>query len=850
MIKEGIKELFMQMPLGYAYYEIVLGNTKLSKEYVLAEANDAFFDLLGLDRKQSLHKNVSLLLKDKLEASAWPAFYNSLDCAGKDGCLTVSVGNHTFKVTVYNHDPSGVITIFDDITEIQSELESQKEINKKLYQDIEIFFNSTQDGLFFVEYKNGEFRYIRNNQVHQSLTGMTTPLMEGKTPAEAMGDEVGSLLQEGYKKCIASGKSMMYEETIEFMGIPRDWLVRLTPVKENGQVSYIFGSRLDITELKKLREDKEHLLQNLNSMFTEHLAVMLILDMKTGKILDANPSACKFYGYSREEILTMHIQDISDSSNDAMKLMCIQALNNDKPYSFFPHRVKNGDVKMVDIYSSLITYEGESQLYSIIFDVSDREKFRYDLYWDNELLSVTLNSIGDGVVTTDNEGKITYLNQAAQEITGWRNETAYAQPFEQIFDLRNETTGEPISNPVSAVLKTGKMVELANHTVLLNRQGDFIPITDSAAPIKDQTGRVYGVVMVFHDVSHEKRQQQRILYLSYHDALTEIFNRRYMEEEMIRMDNASMLPITVIMGDVNGLKVTNDVFGHKTGDLLLREVAKIFQSTIQNNGVTARWGGDEFLVLLPKTDTPQAQKFIQKLNEQFRKNDHLPLQLSVSLGFDIKHSVYDNLHQVLQKAEEQMYHRKLLEGKSYRNRIINTLLATLHEKDIETEDHTLRIETYCIALAEKMKLSPEEKNDLVLLSMLHDIGKVGISMEVLKKNAPLSEEEWKEVRRHPEIGYRIAQNTPELITVSDYILSHHERWDGTGYPRGLRETEIPLLCRILAVADAYDAMTSNQAYRKAMDSEKAMEEIRCCAGTQFDPEIARIFLEVNKLLMA
>ena len=216
---------------------------------------------------------------------------------------------------------------------------------------------------------------------------------------------------------------------------------------------------------------------------------------------------------------------------------------------------------MVDVYSSPITYEGENQLFSIIFDVSDREKFRYDLYWDNELLSVTLNSIGDGVVTTDNEGNITYLNQAAQEITGWNNETAAARPFEKIFDLRNETTGEAISNPVSAVLRTGKIVGLANHTVLLNRQGDFIPITDSAAPIKDQTGHVYGVVMVFHDVSNEKRQQRRIMYLSYHDSLTGIFNRRYMEEEMIRMDKSSMLPITVIMGDVNGLKVTNDVFG-------------------------------------------------------------------------------------------------------------------------------------------------------------------------------------------------------------------------------------------------------------------------------------------------
>ncbi|WP_312445338.1 HD domain-containing phosphohydrolase [Lacrimispora sp.] len=847
MTKEGRENFFMQMPLGYAYYEIIIGSTERAREYVLAEANDAFFDLWSLDKEKAFHNNVSLLLKDEAKASAWHTFHEHLGNAEKEKHFTVIIGKRSFKVTVYTPAPDGLAAIFDEITEINGELESQREINERLTREIDIFFNSTQDGLFFLEYKNGEFRYIRNNSVHQKLTGMTIPLMEGKTPIEAMGDDVGGILQEGYKKCVATGVTIMYEETVEFKGSPRDWLVRLTPVKENGKVSYIIGSRLDITELKKLREDKEQLLENLNSMFTEHSAVMLIIDMKTGKILNANPSACRFYGYTREEILAMHIQDISETSNDAIKRMRVQNHNNEKPYSLFTHRLKSGEVKMVDVYSSPITYEGENQLFSIIFDVSDREKFRYDLYWDNELLSVTLNSIGDGVVTTDNEGKVTYLNQAAQEITGWNNETASERPFEEIFDLRNEATGESISNPISAVLKTGKIVGLANHTVLLNRQGDFIPITDSAAPIKDQTGHMYGVVMVFHDVSHEKRQQRRIMYLSYHDSLTEIFNRRYIEEEMIRIDRASMLPIAVIMGDVNGLKVTNDVFGHKTGDLLLKEVAKTFQHTIQKNGIAGRWGGDEFLILLPKTDTIKAQDIIQQLEEEFKKNDRLPLQISVSLGFDVKHSVYENLHQILQKAEEQMYHKKLLEGKSWRNRIINTLLATLHEKSMETEEHALRIETYCIAMAEKLDLAPEEKNDLALLSMLHDIGKVGISMEILKKPGPLSDEEWKEVKRHPEIGYRIAQNTPELSTVSEYILSHHERWDGTGYPRGLKENEIPLLCRILAVADAYDAMTSNLVYRMAMDSQNAMEEIRRCAGTQFDPSVAELFLELNKI---
>jgi len=221
-------------------------------------------------------------------------------------------------------------------------------------------------------------------------------------------------------------------------------------------------------------------------------------------------------------------------------------------------------------------------------------KLQQNLEEEKELIRVTLESIGDGVVTTDEKGNIKLLNKIAQKITGWSEEEAKGRPFSEVFKLISEITGDTIENPVSKVLKKGKIVGLANHTVLITKNGQQVPIADSAAPIKDEKGQLHGIVMVFRDVTEEKKRQQRILYMSYHDSLTGLYNRRFMEEELKRLDTSRQLPLSIIMGDVNGLKLTNDVFGHNAGDKLLIRAAEIVKESCRKEDIVARWGGDEF----------------------------------------------------------------------------------------------------------------------------------------------------------------------------------------------------------------------------------------------------------------
>ncbi|HML38525.1 MAG TPA: PAS domain S-box protein [Bacillota bacterium] len=597
-------------------------------------------------------------------------------------------------------------------------------------------------------------------------------------------------------------------------------------------------------DIQEMQGENEALANRLQSMFDRHSALMLLIEPVSGKIVDANTAACNFYGYSKEELLNLTIMDINMLPVDETERRRLTLYEEKQRYFLFPHRLKNGEIRFMDVYTSPIPDGDHMLLYSIFFDVTDRENYRNELVREQEMLRTTLESIGDGVVTTDGSGVITSLNSVAQNITGWKWKEAEGRPFADVFRLMNEETGQPVENLIEKVLKTGRITGLGNHTVLRRRQGELIPIADSAAPIRTDDGKIFGVVMVFRDISKEREQNEQIRFLSYHDYLTGLYNRRYIEEAMVRLDARKNLPISVVMGDVNGLKITNDVFGHKAGDSLLKNVVKTLEDNCREGDLIARWGGDEFVMFMPRTEIRDAEQIIQNIKQSCDEISDSALRVSLSLGCAVKEKPEEDLRSILQLAEENMYHQKLLDGKSYRNAIINTLLAMLYEKSIETEEHTERLGIFCRCMGRRLQLSSKEMDELSLLAVLHDIGKVGVSRLILQKPDQLKSVEWEEMKRHPEIGYRIAQATPELAIVADFILSHHERWDGTGYPRGLKGEEIPLVCRILAIADAYDAMVNDRVYRNAMSRDDALMELKKNAGTQFDPQIVELFIDM------
>ncbi|HWQ06758.1 MAG TPA: transporter substrate-binding domain-containing protein [Feifaniaceae bacterium] len=465
-----------------------------------------------------------------------------------------------------------------------------------------------------------------------------------------------------------------------------------------------------------------------------------------------------------------------------------------------------------------------------------------ELLREKEMLDITLQSIGDGVVATDIAGAITLINQTAQTLTGWGDE-AIGKPFSEVLQLVSEETGLSAESPIQKALLTGETVALANHTALVTRMGSRIPVADRAAPIRDEEGHIYGVVMVFRDIAQEKAQRERIDYIVSHDSMTGLYNRYYMEDRIQSLERADDAPFAVIMGDLNGLKLVNDAFGHNAGDIFIIKVAEILRESCREGDLVGRWGGDEFLVLMPGGTADAAEHFIDRVLRRCTEESDERIQLSIAMGYAVKTPGGKDFQEILRQAEQWTYRRKLMIEKSFRNSIINALLSTLSAKSEETEEHAERLQQYCTQVGKILGVSAKELDEMALFAMLHDIGKVGINDGILQKPGPLTDEEWNEMKKHPEIGFRIAQNNLDLAPVAEYILCHHEHWDGSGYPRGMKGEDIPLLSRILTVVDAFDAMTSERVYRKAISREAAAAELLQCAGKQFDPEIVRVFVE-------
>lgn len=521
-------------------------------------------------------------------------------------------------------------------------------------------------------------------------------------------------------------------------------------------------------------------------------------------------------------------------------------------YLGFPILWPNGE-----IYGTICVHDRKERYFSRterkqLKFVKDLIENNLEIVYQNQLnlslkkyYSNLIDQLPVGVMIEDQEGKILSVNQKMTEITGFNKENLLGNTvFETVVPEKQLQDAEENIEKILA----GEVLVHERAAAKENGLRTYLRLQERKIMLPN--GKA-GIISIQSDISEKVKAQKEIKYASFHDSLTGLFNRSYLEKQMRNCNLKCDLPITIIMADLNGLKLVNDTYGHSAGDQLLKNMAEILNQSCRSNDIIARWGGDEFVILLPQADQNAAEKIVERINKNISQNyidfnDGNRLPLSAAVGYALKNSIYTDIFEVLDQAEDEMYKNKLTESKSVKSNILNTLLKTLSEKSRETVGHSNRMAELAKKMALQLDLSQTELNKLTLIAKLHDIGKTVVAEDILNKKGELTAAEWDEIREHPAVGHRILNATEEFSHISDEILSHHERWDGSGYPRGLEAEEIPLLARIIAIVDAYDVMTNDQVYQQALSEEEALAEIAENAGTQFDPELAELFIELRQ----
>lgn len=557
------------------------------------------------------------------------------------------------------------------------------------------------------------------------------------------------------------------------------------------------------------------------------------------KFVSNNISA---YGYSPEDFYQGDLSDywsfVYEDDREKAKKVIYDARQRQQKEVRHSYRVqcRNGRIKWVeelaifekDAAGKLVAEKG------ILYDIT-KQKQMEEVIAKSERKYRTLFEKGPGLMLQmDSEGNIVTVNKATLSALEYR---------------KHELIGMSLMDLVIEMPKNKRFIQMAKSHVSLPLELN----------LKSKSGKVITLSVLFHlidsdslstevyvfaqNITQKKEYEDHIKFLSYHDKLTGLFNRTYFDEYLKKIHDDSGRKYAIVIGDVNGLKETNDLFGHKVGDELLKAMSEILKTSCRQTDIVCRIGGDEFAMILPDADDLVAKTVCDRIRESCETHHDFLISMSIALGYASRLCKDHASETIVKEADDKMYKNKLNLSKSIRSSIVISLQASLEEKTMETNEHAKRIQKYTLALGRKLGLSDAQMDELSLAAMFHDIGKIGVPDSILLKAGALGDDEWDVMKKHCEIGFNILNSCANMGSVAHAILHHHERWDGTGYPKGLSREQIPLISRMISIADAYDVMTTDRVYSRSMSPHEAIEELVRCKDSQFDPKLVDLFVE-------
>ena len=612
--------------------------------------------------------------------------------------------------------------------------------------------------------------------------------------------------------------------------------------------------KIDISDLKdyifKLQTSKHSHIEN-SFNYNQHIFSQCISSIKIINLNKDNLGLLNVSNKSRliENMFKLISNDFKDIFIKLFKAISISGLSDESEinYKTFSGKEKYAIAKFTIVKNKSGV---DSSALLFIHDITDQKLMIKKIQDFNQFNENIIDDANAWFSVFDDDFNVLVWNKVAEQISGYSKEEVIGINNIWGWLYPNGKEEEEVKNKITSFNRDGIVSEF--ETTIKCKDGASKVVLFNTKKFTDAINKKTTLICIGYDYTEKKKREEKITHIAVHDSLTNLYNRTFFEEHLALMFKERDIRIGIIIIDIDGLKYVNDTVGHQQGDRLIIGLSRILGNIFRPSDIICRIGGDEFAVLLRNIDEHQIQNAHQRLKSKIEdyNNDLLSNRypLSISFGYSIKDHYDKTALYSFKEADDMLFENKVLKKESVIKSILNAIQNTVLEKDQMTDEHVLQLKTLALDFAQAMGFDSIKKDNLISTMELHDIGKVEIPSEILVKDSELESNEFEIIKKHPKSGFRIASLTPNIKNISEYILYTHERWDGKGYPGGLKGEEIPVISRMVHLIDAYDAIISDRPYKKAKSREFAIAELIKCSGGQFDPYLVDVF--INKVLRA